>query len=199
MKKIILLIFFLYFKFGFAQDTLVINIDNDKILDSVFYQKNNSIFICKLSTKKFKEIKSKTFENSGDQSNISATKNGFNFKNNWMRAGYSCRFRFNPKNKLIELIGMSHYEFGGATNDGSGEASLNLVTNNYIGSWNYFDDIKQNLISIPTLKRKVILKNKTLQEFGEDQINKLQNISQEYFGIMKEKMLHKKTKHSKKQ
>ncbi len=198
MKKIIILILFLYSKIGFAQDTLAINIDNDKVLDSVFYQKENSTFVCKLSTQKFREIKSKTFENSGDQSYISKTKNGFSFTNNWMRAGYSCEFRYNPKNKQIELIGMSHNEFGGATHDGAGEANLNLLTNTYIGNWNYFDEKKQDLISIPTLKRKVIVKNKSLEDFGEDQVNKLQNISQEYFGIMKDKMLQKKNKRNKK-
>jgi hypothetical protein len=198
MKKITLLILFLITRIGFAQDSLAIKIDNDKILDSVFYQKDNSIFVCKLSTQKFKEIKSKTFENSGDQSYISKTKNGFSFRNNWMRAGYSCQFRYNQKNKQIELIGMSHYEFGGATNDGSGEASLNLLTNIYVGKWNYFDEKKLDLISIPTLKKKVIIKNKFLEDFGVDQVNEFQNMSQEYFGAMKDKMIHKKTKRNKK-
>ncbi len=198
MKKLILVILFLISTIGFAQVSLAINIDNDKILDSVFYQKNKSIFVCKLSTQNFKEIKSKTFENSGDQSSISESKNGFNFTNSWMRAGYSCQFRYNPKNKQIELFGMSHYELGGATNDGSGEASLNLLTNKYIGNWNYFDEKKLDLISIPTLKRKVIIKNRSLADFGEDQVNEFQNISKEYFGAMKEKILNKKIKKNKK-
>jgi hypothetical protein len=198
MKTIIIIILILITKNSFSQDSLAINIDNDKILDSVFYQKDNSIFICKLSTQKFKEIKSKTLENSGDQSRISKSKNGFSFTNNWMRAGYSCQFRYDTKNKQIELIGMSHYEFGGATNDGSGEASLNLLTNIYIGNWNYFDEKKSDLISIPTLKRKVIIKNRSLADFGEDQVNEFQNISQKYFEVMKQKMVNKKIKRNKK-
>lgn len=56
---------------------------------------------------------------------------------------------------------MSRYEFGNATNEGSGESSVNLLTEDYIGNWNYFDHLANNeegeLAKIPTIKTKMKL------------------------------------------
>ena len=67
---------------------------------------------------------------------------------------------------------MSRYEFGNATNDGSGESSVNLLTGDYIGNWNFYDDLANNeggeLVKIPTIKTKMYFKTINLQDFGED-------------------------------
>ena len=67
---------------------------------------------------------------------------------------------------------MSRYEFGNAVNDGSGESSVNLLTGDYIGNWNYYDHLANNeageLVKIPTIKTKMKFKVIHLEDFGED-------------------------------
>lgn len=67
---------------------------------------------------------------------------------------------------------MSRYEFGNAVNDGSGESSVNLLTGNYIGDWNYFDHLANNengeLIKIPTIKTKMVFRKIYLEDFNDE-------------------------------
>ena len=63
---------------------------------------------------------------------------------------------------------MSRYEFGNAANDGSGESSVNLLTGDYIGNWNYSDQETDILIKIPTIKTKMKFKNINLEDFAEE-------------------------------
>ncbi len=62
---------------------------------------------------------------------------------------------------------MNRYEFGPASNDGSGESSVNLLTGQYIGNWNYYDLKKEELIKIPTIKSKMIFPKIYLENFSE--------------------------------
>lgn len=173
MKTSVITFFFIILpQFIFGQNKLSKDLDNDGIKDIVFVDSATSTIVCKLSTKNFKPISCKPIEMLNDPSGISKTKNGFEFFNNWMRAGYRTQFRYNPKTKKIQLIGMSRYEFGNATNDGSGESSVNLLTGDYIGDWNYFDYSAKNengeLIKIPTIKTKMKFKIINLEDFGEE-------------------------------
>jgi hypothetical protein len=149
-------------------DYLIKDLDNDNIKDSVYLNIKNATIVCKLSSKEFKEISSKPIEILNFHSGVTETKNGFEFFNDWMRAGYKNQFRYNEKTKKIHLIGMSRYEFGNAANDGSGESSINLLTNDYIGDWNYFDLKKDELVKIPTIKTKMKFKTINLEDFGEE-------------------------------
>lgn len=155
-----------------AQGKLKKDIDFDGIIDTVFVDDEKSTIVCILSSKKFKKIESKPIEILNLQSGISDAKDGFYFENHWMRAGYSNQFRYDKHLKKIRLIGMSRYEFGNATNDGSGESSVNLLTGDYLGDWNYFDDSANNsegeLIAIPTIKAKMYFDKIYLEDFGEE-------------------------------
>lgn len=104
-------------------------------------------------------------------SEVRPTKNGFEFSNNWMRAGYACQFRYNPTSKKIQLIGMSRYEFGPASNDGSGKSSVNLLTNDYIGNWNYWVDEPGELIPTKIIKQKMVFSTIYFDNFGDDVFN----------------------------
>ncbi|MDA3613408.1 hypothetical protein [Polluticaenibacter yanchengensis] len=142
-----------------AQEKLIKDIDFDGKNDTVYVDTDESVIICRLSTQQYKSVKSQPIEILNAQSGVSATKNGFEFYNHWMRAGYHTQFRYDKPTKKIRLIGMSRYEFGPANNDGSGESSVNLLTGDYIGDWNFYDHLANNekgeLIKIPTIKTKM--------------------------------------------
>ena len=156
---------------GFTkQYKLLRDLDNDGIRDTVYLSVEDSTIVCRLSTQNFAKIASKPIEILNTQSGVSETQNGFQFFNDWMRAGYKNQFRYNPKTKKIQLIGMSRYEFGNAANDGSGESSVNLLTGDYIGNWNYsvWEDEDDKLIKIPTIKTKMYFKTINLEDFSQD-------------------------------
>lgn len=169
MKRLRLtLLFFLIQNLVAGQDKLVKDLDHDGIQDSVYVDAARSVILCQLSTQKFHPIASKMLEIMNETSGVRATKNGFEYYNAWMRAGFHNQFRFDPKTKKIQLIGMSRYEFGNASHDGSGESSVNLLTGKYIGNWNYFDMKKQELVSLPAITAKMSFKPVYLEAFGDD-------------------------------
>ncbi len=157
--------------YAFGQQKLVKDLDFDGVKDTVYVDSKTSEIVCRLSTTKFIKIKSKGIETSAEDAIIEATKNGFEFRSNWMRAGYANQFRYNKTLKKIQLIGMSRYEFGNAANDGSGESSVNLLTGDYIGNWNYFDHLANNekgeLVKIPSIKTKMFFKQTFLEDFND--------------------------------
>jgi len=167
-KNIIILTLTIVTNFTFGQNRLVKDIDNDGKNDTIFIQVEKSTIVCKLSTLNYESISSKPIEILNEPSGIIETKNGFAFFNDWMRAGYKNQFRYNSKTKRIQLIGMSRYEFGNAANDGSGESSVNLLTGDYIGNWNYYDMEKDSLIKIPTIRTKMKFKTINLEDFSDE-------------------------------
>lgn len=169
MKQSLLIIIFLLTQITTtAQANFLKDIDHDGISDTVYMDSIKSRIVCKLSSQKFKPISSKPIEILNYFSGIINSKNGFIFFNDWMRAGYKNQFRYNAKTKKIQLIGMSKYEFGNVVGDGSGESSVNLVTNSYIGNWSYYVMEKDLLIKIPTIKASMKFKAINLEDFGED-------------------------------
>jgi hypothetical protein len=154
--------------YTFGQNKLVNDIDNDGKEDSIFIEVDKSTIVCKLSTLNYKPVSSKPIEILNEHSGIIETKNGFAFFNDWMRAGYKNQFRFNSKTKKIQLIGMSRYEFGNAVQDGSGESSVNLLTGDYIGNWNYYDIEKDTLIKLPIIRTKMKFKTINLEDFNDE-------------------------------
>lgn len=161
--------------YGYAQefkaDTLIKDLDADKYADSIFFDKTSSRIICKLSSQGFEEIKSKELENIDFvMAGIRTLNHGFEFFNNWMRAGYSCFFSYDKARKKIRLTAINRYEFGNAVNDGSGNSSINLITHQYLGNWNYFDEEKEKLVKMPAIKKNLVLPYTDLQNFSEQQV-----------------------------
>ena len=167
-KNIIILTLTIVTNFTFGQNKLVKDIDNDGKNDTIFIHVEKSTIVSKLSTLNYDSISSKPIEILNEPSGIIETKNGFAFFNDWMRAGYKNQFRYNSKTKRIQLIGMSRYEFGNAANDGSGESSVNLLTGDYIGNWNYYDMEKDRLFKIPTIRTKMKFKTINLEDFSDE-------------------------------
>ncbi|TKC01758.1 hypothetical protein [Pedobacter cryotolerans] len=173
MKKIVLIALILLIQlYALAQEKLVKDLDFDGKKDTVYIDQKEREIICRLSTQNFKKLMTKPLEMASDNTYIKATHNGFELRNNWMRSGYACQFRYEKMEKRIRLIGITEYAFGNAANDGSGEASANLLTGNYIGNWHYYDHLANNeqceLVKIPTIKAKLKFKKIYLEEFSEE-------------------------------
>lgn len=171
IKRSLLGLFLLACFPAFAQKKLVKDIDFDGKADTIYIDQKEWKIVCRLSSQNFKKLKSKYIETSGDNTVLEPKKNGFEIKVNWMRAGYTCQFRYEKNEKRIRAIGITEYAFGNAANDGSGEASYNLLTGDYIGNWNYYDHLANNekgeLVKIPTIKLKMQFKKIYLEDFNE--------------------------------
>lgn len=138
----------------FAQDShLSADFDGDGIADKL--SSHNGTVVYQLSSQKFRKVSSSKFIDSGEIF-FAKAKNGFRISLNQMRASNAYQFRYEKETEKMRLIGMEREEFGPANNDGSGESSVNLLTNTYIGEWNYFDNQKVKLIKIPTIKKKMV-------------------------------------------
>ena len=145
--------------------TVLKDLDHDGVKDSCFYNPSRSVIICKLSTQQFKSMKSKQDLTQEWNAGIRATKNGFEFYENYNRAGFAHQFKYDDQTKKIRLIGMNEYAYGNAVHDGSGESSVNLLTNDFIGEWNYYDLIHNKLIKMPTIRTKMYFPKITLEKF----------------------------------
>ncbi|WAC42546.1 hypothetical protein [Pedobacter sp. SL55] len=170
--KLIALFLVLVQSSAFSQEKLIKDIDFDSKNDTVYIDQKDYRIVCRLSTQNFKKLKSKQIETSGDNSYIKATRNGFEIRVNWMRSGYADQFRYERLEKRIRLIGFTEYSLGNAAGDGSGEASANLLTGDYIGNWHYYDHLANNengeLVKIPTIKTKLNFKKTYLEDFNEE-------------------------------
>lgn len=164
MKLLIGMLFVCVGGMLFGQEKLAKDLDGDKKSDSLYFKDNR--IVCALSSKKYKKTFSREIETL-DGYAFKSTKSGFEFGFHAMRAGYAGQFRYDAKSGKIQLIGMSRYEFGNAANDGSGESSVNLLTGNYIGNWNYYDHTQEKLVKIPSIKTKMTFSKTYLEAFNE--------------------------------
>ncbi len=153
---------------AFAGLTLNKDIDFDGKKDKIFIDKKTSRLVCLLSSRNFVRYESQPLESLLEAIDIKPAKNGFYLNVYFMRSGYSNQFRYDKKRKKLRLIGMSRYDLGNAANDGSGEASVNLLTGDYVGNWHYYDHKKEKLIKIPTIKTKMKFNKIYLEDFNDD-------------------------------
>lgn len=152
-----------------AQQPLIKDIDFDTFNDTVYIDSDSLYIVCKLSTQEFVPIFSVVNGVEDGEFGVSSTRNGFEYYSRAMRGGFACQFRYDVKSKMVQLIGMSRYEFGNATNDGSGKSSVNLLTGDYIGDWNYYDLTANKgqgkLVKIPTIRAKMQFEPTYLENF----------------------------------
>ena len=183
MKMILKSCFLLLFSplLFLSQDNkpLIKDLDGDTKMDKVYYTPETGIVTYELSSQEFKKVSSDSFEDSGEIF-IAPTKSGFEVRFNNMRSGFAYQFRYEKETQKMRLIGMSRYEFGPANNDGSGESSVNLLTNEYVGEWNYYDLNKNELIRIPTIKKKMVFP-KTYFDNLDGIFSKYSNLCSNYY------------------
>lgn len=186
MKIIDLIFFIIISQTSFSQ--IIKDLDKDGVKDSISFDQHKRVLICKLSTHKFKPIYSQTELSDEMNSGVRETKNGFDFFVNHMRAGYANQFRYEENDKKIRLIGMSRYEFGPASNDGSGKSSVNLLTSEYIGKWNHYDLEKDSLIKMATIKTKMYFPKIYLESYDGKYQSKYQEKCSALYHKLKKKM-----------
>ncbi|MBO0592225.1 hypothetical protein I2486_12525 [Cellulophaga sp. E16_2] len=192
IKLVLLAILLSSLGFGQKKSSFEKDIDFDGVIDTVYVDRNKSKIICVLSSMKFSKIESKEVHMQV-MSGISDAKNGFNFENNYMRAGYSNQFRYDPKTEKIRLIGIKFYEFCNTnSNDACGDASGNFLTGNFIGEWIYFEERDDKYIKIPMVKVKVSFKNISLEDFNEDTYFDFGSTTYEISCEARDKMLAKR-------
>lgn len=157
MRILKLFLFFIVPTMSFAQKEIISeDFDGDKITDKIYVDEAGGTVTYELSSQKFKKVSTEDFRDNGEIFLIPA-KNGFKINLNQMRSGNSYQFRFEKSTEKMKLIGMQRFGFGPANNDGSGESSVNMLTNSYIADWNYYDLDKSELIKIPTIRKKMKL------------------------------------------
>jgi len=149
-------------------ERLVKDLDNDKIKDTVYFDFENSVIVCKLSSRKFEAMQSQPIGTPNFVMGIYETTEGFSFENRWMRGAYRSDFQYEPETEKIRLVKMSEYESGNAIGDGSGESHINLINGYFIGDWYYFTMDKGELVKIPAIKTIMPFPDIYLEDFGED-------------------------------
>lgn len=77
-----------------------------------------------------------------------------------MRGFSTFRFRWEAAAKDFRLIGFDTESFGTASGDGSGRESLNLLTGAYEGVFNHWDEICEELMPLPPVKRNLKINRK---------------------------------------
>ena len=172
MKLLFLSLFLFATTAAVAQKSLVKDLDGDGIDDKVYLDPSRSVIVCELSTQNFRKAGSYPVDYAAETARLEPTRNGFAFRNDWMRDGYKAQFRYSSFLEQVQLIGLSRYNLGNSSLDGSGESSVNLLTNNYIGNWNYYDPNanggKGELVKIPSIKVKMLFPTVKFESFGDE-------------------------------
>lgn len=193
MKVLFLSLFLFSATAAVAQKSLVKDLDGDGIDDKVYLDPSRSVIVCELSNQNFRKAGSYPVDYAAETARLEPTRNGFEFRNNFMRAGYGAQFRYSSFLKQVQLIGMSRYEFGNAANDGSGESSVNLLTNHYIGNWNYYDPNanggKGELVKMPSIKVKMLFPTVKFESFGDEIVYDYMERCAELFDKNKARMM----------
>jgi hypothetical protein len=149
-----------------SQEKISKDLDGDLKRDTIYITKDRTRIICKLTTLNYAIVQSQIIENITEKAKVIATRTGFEFKNDWDNSGYAMQFQYNTKEKRMQLIAMSRYDFGNSKNNRSGQSSINLLTNAYIGNWSYYSTNEPDLITIPPIKAKMVFEKTFLDTFS---------------------------------
>ncbi|GHN00981.1 hypothetical protein WSM22_24700 [Cytophagales bacterium WSM2-2] len=152
---------------GHTQSRLLTDFDGDLKPDTTFIDTLQSKIVCALSSQGFKRIESKALGQASSRTGLILTKRGFQLYTNQGRTGWSAEFKYQRRFKKIRLIGMARYELVNGQL-GGGNSSINLLVNEYVGSWTIYDYQKKNLVKMPTVRLKMTMSKVFLDTFGYD-------------------------------
>jgi hypothetical protein len=174
-KNIILMMSFLLVAYGvYAQETKVVaDLDGDGKPDKFWINADKLQY--QLSTQRNVTKSSKSLDIEGFNNSVSVSKNVVSL-NLWaMRSGYSLKFRYDKTKGDFRIIGYDSENFGPANNDGSGKSSYNLLTGDYVANWNRYNEVKEQLVPQPTIKKKIPAKKYYLLTFDDKAIDEIRS------------------------
>jgi hypothetical protein len=159
----------------FAQSSVTFDFDNDGYLDSLTAIRTDTgcVITSYLSSLNNKAISSDIITNIGDITTVTLENKVIVIRNQFMRAESIFRFRYAANLKQLILIGYDTENYGGASHDGSGHSSYNLLTGLYKANWNRINYKKMELVAVPAIVKKFPVKIYTLQNFSDKVIEEL--------------------------
>jgi hypothetical protein len=163
-----------------AEMKLSADLDGDGKADEIWLDGDNGKLLYQLSSQKKATKSTKVIDIAGLNPTLSIQKNVVQLKLQAMRGGSSYKFRYDKAGGDLRVIGYDSENFGPASNDGSGTSSYNLLTGDYIANWNHYDEKKEKLIALPTIKRKAAAKKYYLSGFSDEVMNEISGIDQKF-------------------
>lgn len=156
----------------FAQSTrkIVKDFDGDLKKDTIRIDGDRKALVLRLSTQKYKLVISNPIDYLNFGNTLVATRNGFEFWNNYDRSGFISVFLYSKAAKKMQLVQMRRTDdlLGrDHPNEGLFESSINLLTNKYVGVIKR--DVKGKTLT--TLINSEITYPKTYLETFGDAIN----------------------------
>jgi hypothetical protein len=137
-------------------------------------------FQYQLSTQKNITKSSKPLDIEGLNNSVSVAKNVVAVSLSAMRSGIVFKLRYDNIVGDFRVIGYDSENFGPATNDGSGKSSHNLLTGDYVANWNHFDEQKEKLVALPTIKKKSPAKKYYLAGFDDNAIEEIRSVDDKF-------------------
>jgi len=178
MKNSILTIFLfatqILFNPVYAQDRIIIDLDQDNILDTIFLNyKTEQVaqLVCRLSSKGFEKETSQFIEASNhftlylEEDDIVF----YNHKNHVERM--ATHLQYDSTTQDIVLVGMSRSQDGDNDINGAGRSYLDISSQSYSGEWSYYDYFDENpeeyRIYMPEIKTQMDFNKIKLSELNE--------------------------------
>lgn len=177
MKTNLLFLCLLFSLSSLAQTTsLSTDLDEDGQKDKVVLKTEgefNYKIVYSLSSQKGKSYESQVVTLGGQTNELSLKNKVVILTSTYMRGVNTFKFRYDKALKQLKVIGYDNEQFGNAVNDGSGTGSYNLSTGIVEATWNSYNEKKQTLITLPTIRKKLPVRNYTVSDFSDKLIEKL--------------------------
>lgn len=155
--------------FGQSTRRLVKDFDHDLKKDTVYINSDTKTLFCRLSSQKFKKIESQKIWKLNFGNTLVATKNGFEFWNDYGRSGFISVFAYNRIEKKMQLVKMKRtdYEVSGTySGENGGTSSVDLLTNKYTAQFNVVRNKK--IVKLPVIHTEMVFPKTYLQTFSDD-------------------------------
>lgn len=166
--KLFALIFYGILQTSFANDMIVKDIDGDGKLDKIYIHHKNNTIVYLLSSTNYSKKESLSFSKLDKSAKLIETKNGFKLENNLDNITYLSYFKFNSDFKNLELVGINRKINSSNDDFENGESNYKFSTQELVAKWNYISQKTKKIISIPTVKTKLILNKVHLDNFNDE-------------------------------
>jgi len=175
MKQYLTLLLVVFVNVLHAQSIkeIVKDFDGDAIMDLVYIDSEANILNYKLSSNSFQVISSLEIRSLNFGNTLVETSNGFEFWNDYGRSGWVNEFRYNPKEKKMQLIkirrtdyNIDRFKYGEKVRYGSGKSRVDLLTHRYVGE--FYAVYNEKLRKLPKVNAYMLFPETYLYCFSDD-------------------------------